>query len=69
MNRARWRMSQLVRAEGVSLFGFRATARNFSSAMIKLDAAMRNDRLRDDDNPVLESCLGNVVRKPDPAAT
>ena len=42
---------------------FRATTQNFSPAIIELDAAMRSGRLRHDDNPVLEWCLGNVVGK------
>jgi phage terminase large subunit-like protein len=44
---------------------FRATTRNFSPAIIELDAAMRSGRLRHDGNPVLEWCLGNVVGQAD----
>ena len=36
---------------------------NFSPAIIELDAAMRSGRLRHDDYPVLEWCLGKVVGK------
>jgi phage terminase large subunit-like protein len=42
---------------------FRATTQNFAPTIIELDAAMRSGRLRHDDNPVLEWCLGNVVGK------
>jgi hypothetical protein len=45
------------------MFRFRVTARNFSPAIIELDAAMRAGRLRHDGNPVLEWCLGNVTGK------
>ena len=58
-------MSQRLRAEGVPMHEFRATTQNFSPAIIELDAAMRSGRLRHDDNPVLEWCLGNVVGKAD----
>jgi phage terminase large subunit-like protein len=44
---------------------FRTTTQNFSPAILELDAAMRAGRLRHDDNPVLEWCLGNVVGKAD----
>jgi phage terminase large subunit-like protein len=54
-----------MRAEGVPMFEFRATTQNFRPAVIELDAAMRSGRLRHDDNPVLEWCLGNVVGEAD----
>ena len=44
---------------------FPATTQNLTPAIIELDAAMRSGRLRHDDNPVLEWCLGNVVGKAD----
>ncbi len=49
----------------MTLFEFRATTRNFSPAILELDAAMRSGRFRHDGNPVLEWCLGNVVGRPD----
>ncbi len=58
-------MSQRLRSEGVPMHEFRATTQNFSPAIIELDAAMRSGRLRHDDNPVQEWCLGNVAGKPD----
>ena len=44
---------------------FRATTQNFSPAIVELDAAMGAGRLRHDGNPVLTSCIGNVVGKAD----
>ncbi len=44
---------------------FPAPTQNFSPAILELDAAMRSGRLRHDDNPVLEWCIGNVAGKPD----
>ena len=44
---------------------FRATTQNFCPAIIELDAAMRSRRLRQDGNPILTWCLGNVVGKAD----
>jgi phage terminase large subunit-like protein len=44
---------------------FRSTTQNFGPAIIDVDAAMRSGRLRHDDNPVLEWCLGNVVGNAD----
>src|ERR1700730_495111 len=58
-------MSRRLRAERVPMHEFRATTQNLSPAIIVLDAAMRSGRLRHDDNPVLEWCLGNVVGKAD----
>jgi phage terminase large subunit-like protein len=58
-------MAQRLRAEGVSMLEFRTTTQNFSPAIHELDAAMRAGRLRQEGNPVLEWCLGNVVGKAD----
>ena len=44
---------------------FRATTRNFSPAILELDAALRSGRLQHDGNPVLEWCVGDVVGRPD----
>ena len=44
---------------------FRAATRNFSPAVLELDAAMRSGRLRHDGDPVLGRCVGNVVGRPD----
>jgi phage terminase large subunit-like protein len=43
----------------------RATTQNFSPAILEFDAAMRSGRFRQDGNPALECCLGNVVGRPD----
>jgi phage terminase large subunit-like protein len=58
-------MPQLLQAEGVPMFQFRATTQKFSPAIIEMDAAMRAGRLQHDGNPVLEWCMGNVVGKVD----
>ena len=58
-------MAQRLRAEGVNMLEFRATTRNFSPAILELDAAMRSGRLRHDGDPVLRWCVGNVVGRPD----
>ena len=47
------------------MHAFRATPQNFSPRDHRVRAAMRSGRLRHDDNPVLEWCLGNVVGKAD----
>jgi phage terminase large subunit-like protein len=59
-------MAQRLRAEGVNMLEFRATTRNYSPAILELDAALRSGRLRYDGDPVLEWCVGSVVGKPDP---
>jgi phage terminase large subunit-like protein len=58
-------MSQQLRAEVFPMHEFRATAQNFSPAIIELDAAMRAGRLRHDGNPALTWCISNVVGKAD----
>jgi phage terminase large subunit-like protein len=47
-------MAQRLRAEGISMLEFRTTTQNFSPAILELGAAMRDGRLRQDGNPVLE---------------
>ncbi len=47
-------MAQKLRAEGVNPLEFRATTRNFSPAVLELDATTRSGRLRHDSDPVLE---------------
>ena len=58
-------MAQRLRAEEVDMLEFRATTRNYSPAILELDAAMRAGRLRHDGDPVLEWCVGDVVGRPD----